>query len=59
MPSVLAKRLVGAAGSMLTEGHRLRRVTTHDSQQRDRVAELSIGFFQSASLAAEWDADMH
>jgi hypothetical protein len=41
----LAKHLVGAAGSIVTEGHPLRRVTTHDSQQRDLVAELSIGFF--------------
>jgi hypothetical protein len=41
----LAKHLVGAAGSIVTEGHPLRRVTTHDSQQRDLVAELSSGFF--------------
>jgi hypothetical protein len=40
-------------------GRVLRRVTTHDSRQRDLVAELSIGILQSASLAAEWDADMH
>jgi hypothetical protein len=59
MLSVLAKHLFGAAGSMVTEGHPLRRVTTHDSRQRDLVAELRIGFLQSGSLAAEWDADMH
>jgi ketosteroid isomerase-like protein len=55
MPSVWPSASSARPGSILTEGHRLRRVTTHDSQQRDLVAELRIGFLQSASLAGWGD----